>query len=52
MLNQLASLTRIDFRPRHRQPRISWLILATLASVAGSLAADALLVVIDQAPAD
>jgi hypothetical protein len=49
MLNQLASLTRIDFHPRHGQPRMSWLVLATIAAVAGSLAADALLVVIAQA---
>jgi hypothetical protein len=49
MSSHLASLARIDFRPRHDQPRIPRLILATLASVAGSLAADALLVVIGQA---
>ncbi len=49
MLNQLASLARIDFRPRHGQPRTSRLVLATIAAVAGSLAADALLVVIAQA---
>jgi Family of unknown function (DUF6069) len=49
MLKQLASTAGIDFRPRHAQPRISRLVLATLAAVAGSLAADALLVVIGQA---
>lgn len=49
MLNQLASLARTDFRPRHGQPRTSRLVLATIAAVAGSLAADALLVVIAQA---
>jgi hypothetical protein len=49
MINQLASLTRIDFRPRHGQPRTSWVVLVTIAAVAGSLAADALLVVIAQA---
>jgi hypothetical protein len=49
MLNELASLTRIDFRPRHGQPRMSRLVLATIAAIAGSLAADALLVVIAQA---
>ncbi len=49
MLNQLASLARVDFRPRHGHPLMSRLILATLAAVAGSLAADALLVVIGQA---
>src|ERR1700749_2179323 len=49
MLTQLASAARIDFRPRHSQPRMSRVVVATLASVAGSLAADALLVVIGQA---
>jgi hypothetical protein len=49
MSNQLASLTRIDFRPEHGQPRPSRLALATIAAIAGSLAADALLVVVAQA---
>ena len=49
MLKQLALIARIDFRPRHAQPRISRVALATLAAVASSLAADALLVVIGQA---
>jgi hypothetical protein len=49
MLTQLASLVRVDFRPRHDQPRMSRLVLATIAAVIGSLAADALLVVIAQA---
>jgi Family of unknown function (DUF6069) len=49
VLNQIASLARIDFRPRHGQPLVSRLVLATIAAVAGSLAADALLVVIGQA---
>jgi hypothetical protein len=49
MLSQLASIARIDMRPPHAQPRISRVALATLAAVAGSLAADALLVVIGQA---
>jgi hypothetical protein len=49
MLTRLASPVRIDFRPRHGQPRMSRLVLATVAAVIGSLAADALLVVIAQA---
>jgi hypothetical protein len=49
MIKQLALIARIDFRPRHAQPRISRVALATLAAVASSLAADALLVVIGQA---
>jgi len=48
MLKQLASTAGIDFRPRHTQPKISRVVLATLAAIAGSLAADALLVVIGQ----
>ena len=49
MLKQLASTAGIDSRPRHAQPKISRVALATLAAIAGSLAADALLVVIGQA---
>src|ERR1700686_4265088 len=49
MIKLLTSLARIDFRPRHSQPLMSRLVLATVAAVAGSLAADALLVVIGQA---
>ena len=49
MLKQLALIARIDFRPRHAQPRISRVALAAVAAVAGSLAADALLVAIGQA---
>ena len=48
MITQLASLVRVDLAPRHRQPS-GRLVLATIASVAGSLAADALLVVIGEA---
>jgi hypothetical protein len=49
MLKQLASLARLDFSPRHRQPSAGRLALAAIASIAGSLAADALLVVIGTA---
>jgi hypothetical protein len=49
MLNRLASLARVDFAPRHRQPSAGRVLLATVASVAGSLAADAILVVIGKA---
>jgi hypothetical protein len=49
MLKQLASTAGIDLRLRHTQPKISRVVLATLAAIAGSLAADALLVVIGQA---
>ena len=49
MLNQLASLARLDLAPRHRQPPAARVVLATILSIAGSLAADALLVVIGEA---
>lgn len=49
MLNHLVSLVRIDFRPGRSQPRISRLILATAAAIAGSLGADAILAAIGQA---
>ena len=49
MLNLIASLARVDFRPRQDQPPLARLVLATIAAIAGSLAADALLVVIGQA---
>jgi hypothetical protein len=49
MLPRALSLVHIDFAPRHRQP--SWLrvLIASVAAIAGSLAADAILVVIGQA---
>jgi hypothetical protein len=49
MLTRALSLVHIDFAPRHRQP--SWLrvLIASVAAIAGSLAVDALLVVIGQA---
>lgn len=40
---------RVDFAPAHRQPSAVRVVAATIASIAGSLAADALLVVIGQA---
>lgn len=49
MLKRLAALVRVDFAPRHRQPAAGRIVLATLGAIAGSLAADALLVVIGQA---
>jgi hypothetical protein len=49
MLNRLASLARIDFSPQHRVPSARRLLLASIASIAGSLAADATLVVIGKA---
>ena len=49
MLKQIAEIVRIDFRPRHAQPKPARVALATVAAIAGSLAADALLVVVGQA---
>jgi hypothetical protein len=49
MLKQLAEIARIDFRLRHAQPATARVALATVAALAGSLAADALLVVTGQA---
>lgn len=49
MLNALAAIARIDFYPSHAQPKVSRVALATVAAIAGSLIADALLVVIGQA---
>src|SRR4030088_2972041 len=49
MLNQLASLGRLDFSPPHRQPSPARPVLATIPSIAGSLAADAILVVLGTA---
>src|ERR1700761_8095421 len=49
MLNLLASVARIDFQPRPVQPKWYRVALATFAAIAGSLLADALLVVIGQA---
>ncbi len=46
MLNQAMSLVRLDFAPQHRQPPAGRVLLATVASIAGSLAADAILVLI------
>jgi hypothetical protein len=49
MLSLLTSIARIDLHPRHAQPKISRVALATIAAIAGSLIADALLVVLGQA---
>ena len=48
-LRRTLSLFRIDFRPEHRQPSMLLVALATIASLALSLAADAVLVAIGTA---
>ena len=48
-LERPLSLVRVDFTPAHRQPSAVRVIAATAASIAGSLAADAILVMIGTA---
>lgn len=49
MPNWIVDLARLDFSPQHRKPSGLRVLVATILSIAGSLAADALLVVIGQA---
>lgn len=49
MLDKARGLIHLDFAPDHQQPPMGRVLLATVASIAGSLLADALLVVIAQA---
>jgi hypothetical protein len=48
-LGRALGLARVDFAPAHRQPSGLRVAIATAVSVAGSLAADAILVVIGEA---
>ena len=48
-LGRARGLARLDFAPAHRQPSALRVAIATAVSVAGSLAADAILVVIGEA---
>jgi len=48
-LGRALGLVRVDLAPAHRQPSSLQVAIATAVSVAGSLAVDALLVVISQA---
>jgi hypothetical protein len=48
-LGRALGVVRVDLAPAHRQPSSLQLAIATAVSVAGSLAVDALLVVIGQA---
>ena len=48
-LGRALGLARVDFAPAHRQPSALRVAIATIVSVAGSLAADAILVVIGEA---
>jgi hypothetical protein len=49
VLDQPLRLFRVDFTPAHQQPRGLLVAVATAASLAGSLIADAVLVTIGQA---
>lgn len=45
-LDRLLGYARVDFAPRHRQPSAVAVVAAAAVSIAGSLAADALLVML------
>ncbi|MGH9091363.1 MAG: DUF6069 family protein [Acidimicrobiales bacterium] len=49
LLDQVMARARVDLAPTHRQPRAAAVALATVVALAGSLVADALLVVIGTA---
>lgn len=49
MISRIAGLTRVDPGQRHPMPRILPVLSATVASVAGSLLADAVLVAVGEA---
>ena len=49
MLQKALALVHLDFAPNHRQPSGGLVVLATVVSIAGSLLADALIVVLAQA---
>ena len=46
LVEDVTSLARLDFSPRHRQPSTARVVVAAVVALVGSLAADALLVVI------
>jgi hypothetical protein len=45
-MKNLLALAKIDFAPKHKQPAAALVVLATLVALAGSLAADAILVAV------
>jgi hypothetical protein len=49
MLKKACALVHLDFAPRHQQPSVMRVLLATVVSLVGSLVADKLLVVIAEA---
>ena len=49
VLGAALKLSRVDFAPAHRQPSAAGVLVATVASIAGSLLADAALVAVGTA---
>lgn len=49
VLDRALEFSRVDFAPTRRQPSAARVAAATVAAIAGSLAADALLVIIGEA---
>lgn len=49
IFDRTLDLVKIDWAPAHRQPAVARVMLATVVSLAGSVAADAALVAIGQA---
>src|ERR1700691_1374363 len=46
MVRRMLDAVKIDFAPKHRQPQPGRVLVATIVALAGSLAADAILVAI------
>lgn len=44
LLERALELARVDWSPSRRQPRLEWVVVATVLAIAGALSADALLV--------
>jgi len=49
LLERAQSVSRVDLEPRHAQPSWGSVVVATVASIAGSLVADALVVAVGTA---
>jgi uncharacterized protein DUF6069 len=49
LIDRSLDLVRIDFKPKHAQPSMVRVLLATIVALVGSLAADAILVAIAKA---
>jgi Family of unknown function (DUF6069) len=49
IIDRTLGLVKVDFAPTHRQPSTARILLATLASIVGSLLADAAIVAVGEA---